>query len=64
MTDWIEHSGHGEPDLPAATIVEVKLLTGWPGMKDDIGRVDQWDWIHDPKDPGQNIVAYRVVPHE
>lgn len=71
-SDWIDHDGHGAPDLPPGTRVQVRF-------RDELG--ENWSpenvsfWCHDDSDPHDywtfsvrrpdyDIVAYRVVQDE
>ena len=64
MTEWIEHDGNSTPDLPDATLVQVRFKHGPDSPEYKHWSVAEWgpNWIHDPDfECSADIVAYRVI---
>lgn len=57
---WISWEG-GECPVEPGTLVDWRLRTGreFSGVNKPRFKLD---WSHRPDDPGQDIVAYRVIP--
>jgi hypothetical protein len=62
-TDWIDHDG-GPCPVDPKTIVDVRDRAGIEvcGFEAAVWSIGNDWWAGEASDPGDNIVAYRVVP--
>lgn len=65
-SDWVEHDGRGQPDLPKDTRVAVRFRDGDVIETMTVGfwhrplpRLN--NWLHGSEDPESEIVAYKVL---